>query len=145
MNQPTPAIRRLARWLFACEAAAAGPAVPEIRLLVSICEKFQILLSTLAGVDGFRSLLSRALTLARTEAPWLGSVRIREDGSLEGPGTAGPQPGGEEAEAGGVALVAQLLGLLVTFIGKDLTLLLVRDVWPEAPFDGTESGTEENA
>jgi hypothetical protein len=29
-----------------------------------------------------------------------------------------------------VALLAQLLGLLVAFIGESLTLRLVREVWP---------------
>jgi len=30
-----------------------------------------------------------------------------------------------------VLLVAQLLGLLVAFIGENLTLRLMRDVWPK--------------
>jgi circadian clock protein KaiC len=36
---------------------------------------------------------------------------------------------------GGVALLAQLLGLLVAFIGENLTLRLVREVWPKAPLN----------
>jgi hypothetical protein len=36
----------------------------------------------------------------------------------------------KELTASGVVLVAQLLGLLVAFIGDNLTLRLVRDVWP---------------
>jgi hypothetical protein len=31
---------------------------------------------------------------------------------------------------GGVVLVAQLLGLLVAFVGERLTLKIVREVWP---------------
>jgi hypothetical protein len=31
---------------------------------------------------------------------------------------------------GGAEILAQLLGLLVTFIGANLTLQLVRDIWP---------------
>jgi hypothetical protein len=33
-------------------------------------------------------------------------------------------------------MVAQLLGLLVAFIGEDLTLHLVREVWPKIVVDG---------
>jgi hypothetical protein len=39
---------------------------------------------------------------------------------------------GNEAVQGGTALIAQLLGLLVTFIGEALTLRLVQNVWPNA-------------
>ena len=41
-----------------------------------------------------------------------------------------------------MALVAQLLGLLATFIGIGLTMQLVRDAWPDAPFEGTVPETE---
>jgi hypothetical protein len=43
----------------------------------------------------------------------------------------------KEISDGENALVAQLLGLLVTFIGEPLTLSLVREVWPGAPFNDT--------
>jgi hypothetical protein len=42
----------------------------------------------------------------------------------------------EQARDEGAILIAQLLGLLLTFIGEGLTLRLVHDVWPEAVFDG---------
>jgi len=37
-----------------------------------------------------------------------------------------------------------LLGLLVTFIGENLTVRLVRDVWPDAPVNDLDSVAEEN-
>jgi hypothetical protein len=36
-------------------------------------------------------------------------------------------------------LVAQLLSLLVTFIGEPLTIRLVHDVWPDVPVDNPSS------
>jgi hypothetical protein len=36
-------------------------------------------------------------------------------------------------DSAGVTLIAQLLGLLDAFIGQDLTLRLVADVWPDLP------------
>ena len=39
-------------------------------------------------------------------------------------------------------LLAQLLGLLVAFVGKNLTLRLVREVWPNSKLDGLDFGTE---
>jgi hypothetical protein len=41
-----------------------------------------------------------------------------------------------------VVMLAQLLGLLVAFIGENLTLHLVRDVWPKVRLDDVEFGTE---
>ena len=47
---------------------------------------------------------------------------------------------------GRVVLLAQLLGLLVAFIGENLTIRLVREVWPKAPLndlDLTQEGKNE--
>jgi hypothetical protein len=41
---------------------------------------------------------------------------------------------------GRVVLLAQLLGLLVAFIGEDLTLRLVREVWPKLPLNNLDFG-----
>jgi hypothetical protein len=95
------------------------------------------------GVAGFRSLLSRALTLAKVEAPSLSAVQVAADGSLKGLDELASQTGKEQAKDGGAILIAQLLGLLHTFIGEGLTLHLVQEVWPEAPFDRRVSEKEE--
>ena len=110
-----------------------------------VCERLRQPLITLAGVAGFRSLLSRALTLARAEAPSLSVVQVAPDGSLKGLDEAEPQIDKEQARDGGVILIAQLVGLLLTFIGEGLTLRLVQDVWPEAAFDGRVSEKERKA
>ena len=46
----------------------------------------------------------------------------------------------EELSEGEVVLLAQLLGLLVAFIGEKLTLRLVREVWPQVPLDDLDFG-----
>jgi hypothetical protein len=86
-------------------------------------------LSKLAGSTGFHALLGRALKLAKAQDPHLGAVRLDPDGSLQGLTELG-NPNKEQA---GVAVIAQLLGLLDTFIGPDLALRLVADVWPDLP------------
>ena len=43
-------------------------------------------------------------------------------------------------DEGGVVLIAQLLGLLVAFIGESLTVRLAREAWPKLPLNGLESG-----
>lgn len=96
-----------------------------------VCGKLGALLSKLAGAAGYRSLLSRALALAQAYAPALKSVRVAPDGSLEGQAEAQATTTSEEFTRGEVALVVQLLGLLLTFIGAPLTLQLVKEAWPE--------------
>ena len=93
-----------------------------------VAEKLRRPLVTLTGIAGFRSLLARALTLAKAQAPALNIVQIEPDGSLAGFGNDEAQ-----IEEAGLMLIAQLLGLLVTFIGERLMLTLVRDAWPDLP------------
>jgi hypothetical protein len=76
------------------------------------------------------------LTLARAEAPSLSAVEVAADGSLKGQDQFASQANREQARDGGVILIAQLIGLLLIFIGEGLTFRLVQDVWPEAAFDG---------
>jgi hypothetical protein len=84
------------------------------------------------GATGFRALLTRALSMAQEEAPWLRVMQVKLDGSFEILDELATQDSGESAE-GGLALVANFVGLLVAFIGEDLTLRLIREVWPNCP------------
>jgi hypothetical protein len=130
VSRATPKLRQVARRLLALEAAAGTTAdaqAPAVR----VCDTLRRSLSRLMGVAGFRALLVRALTLAAEEARWLHAVRVTADGSLEGWGDVAGQGARDERAHAGVLLIAQLLGLLVTFIGAALTARLVQEAWPE--------------
>jgi hypothetical protein len=103
-------------------------------------EKLRPHLATLMGNVGFRALLSRALALANAEVPWLRAVRVKADGSFEELDELGAQVDPDEIFEGRVVLLAELLGLLVTFIGEDLTLRLVREVWPKLSLNNFDFG-----
>jgi len=137
--------RHLARRLLAYEADAGKNSEPPESAAFRVCEKLRRSLCSLAGVAGFRSLLSRALALARAEAPSLSAVQVSTDGSLKGLDELGPQRDKDMANEGGALLIAQLLGLLLTFIGEGLTLRLVQDAWPESAVDDRDSGKEKEA
>ena len=107
-------------------------------------EKLRPHLATLMGNGGFRALLSRALALANAEIPWLRAVQVKADGSLEGLEERLAQLDPDELSEGRVVLLAQLLGLLVAFIGEKLTLRLVREVWPEVPLNDLDFGNGVN-
>jgi len=69
--------------------------------------------------------------LASAQGGWLRALRVAADGSLEGLVEAQAAVGPAEIREGRVVLVAQLLGLLVAFIGESLMLRLVREIWPQ--------------
>ena len=140
-----PESRHLAERLLTYEAVAGENSEPTQSAAFRVCAKLRRPLITLTGVAGFRSLLSRALTLARAEAPSLSVVQVAADGSLEGLDELASQTDKEQARDEGAILIAQLLGLLLTFIGDDLTLRLVQDEWPAAAVDDGVSEKERKA
>ncbi len=129
-------MRDLARKLLAASQTASDTHMHEV---VRACESLGIPIKKFAGVEGFASLMRRALALAGAEVPSLQSVKIGADGcpgGFEGLGAdTGTGPGEREAA---VAVTAHLLGLLVTFIGEPLTMRLVRDAWPDASWDESD-------
>jgi len=128
---PSPDIQKLAERLVSYEAGKNSSA-GEIPLEFHVIEKLRRPLIALVGVAGFSSLLSRGLVLATKEVPGLSVVQVKPDGSLEGLKEV------DQGQTKGPALlVAQLLGLLVTFIGESLMKKIVADTWPDFPAAGT--------
>ena len=143
MNQATPAIRDLARLLLNLEAMENEQGKLGAHATASAIAKLRWHLTKLVGLTGFEALLARALALAKKEVRWFEALHVKADATLEGFQEVSQQQSAEAIVEGSVALLGQLLGLLVTFIGEDLTLRLVRDVWPEIQLDNLNSGTEE--
>jgi hypothetical protein len=117
--------RDLALRLLAYEGIAGKTSEPTEFAAFGVCERLRQPLITLAGVAGFRSLLSRALTLARAEAPSLSAVQVAADGSLQGLDALRPQVDADQAREAGIILITQLLGLLVRVVGEAMTLQLL--------------------
>jgi hypothetical protein len=130
MNSTSLATRELARRLIALESQHDAQPVAGPSEAGRVVEKLRITLARFAGAAGYRSLLMRAVTLAKAEAASLAPLQVQPDGSLQG------FDGIEQKDAeAGVVVVACLLSLLVTFIGMPLTIRLVRDAWPDATLD----------
>lgn len=119
--------RNLARRLLDCEEATEETSELAVPAVVRLSEKLRGHLCTLAGIDTYRLLVSRALTLARPEAPSLDKVQVTAEGSVEGLGElASP----DEKDDAGVVFIAQLLELFLDFIGVPLMVHLLQDVSP---------------
>lgn len=134
-------MREFAGRLIAYETRANRSSVTKAQMAFPVSEKLRPQLATLMGNGGFRALLARALVLSSAEVSWLGAVHVKADGSLEGLDKLDAQIDPKDIFEGRVVLLAQLLGLLVAFIGENLTLRLIRDVWPKLSLNNLDLGT----
>ena len=149
MSSP-PKMRDLAHRLLDYEAGANKSAEPGKSATLRVYEKLRDGLSEFAGAAGFESIATRALALARTEAPSLNAVRVSADGELHGLGRdldeidhpvdidkdRADEPHADEGE---IILIARILGLLLLFLGEAIVLSLVRVTWPGATLDDRSS------
>jgi hypothetical protein len=127
---PPQKTRDLARSLVASESDASATSLHTKPATVRVYEKLRRQLGAPVGVDGFQLLASRALALAKSQSPRLSAVQVTASGELHGLSEVELQKGtdaGEDDEAG-VLLIAQLLGLFLTFLGEATTLRLIEDL-----------------
>ena len=139
MIRATPELKRVAQRLLGYESPAIAPTSYAERAGFRVCKKLGQSLSALIGFGGFVALLQRALTVSQAEAPELSALQLGVDGSLEMAGSFE-----QWLEKGHIAksetvLIAQLLGLVVAFIGKSLVLSLLLEGWPNASFEDWKS------
>ena len=137
MSRATPLMREFAERLVAFEMQGGKAIRLQSPAAFEVCEKLRPHLATLMGKAGFCALLSRALALAASEAPALRRVRVNADGSLGGREDPDTPMDLQKVAEGRVVLLAQLLGLLEAFIGRSLTLRMLRDVWPKLTLNET--------
>ena len=135
-------MRSFAKRLIDSEALSNTSSAAQAAEVFPVIDKLRPHLATLMGDGGVRALLSRALVLATEEVSWLDAVQVNVDGGLEGYEALGWQLDQSEFVLGRAVLLAQLLGLLVAFIGPSLTSRLLSEIWPQIPFNEWDLGME---
>ena len=133
MSRVTSQMRDFAERLIAYESRGSNATGTTTLAALPVCEKLRPQLANLMGHTGFRALLARARARAEAELPLLSAMQVTADGSLTWLDRLEVQADPEELATGSVVVVAELLGLLVAFIGEKLTLQIVSDVWPKLP------------
>jgi hypothetical protein len=91
-------------------------------------------LGALIGVTGYTILVSRALRIAQADVPALEHVTVdtQAQGVLQGIREFALANGDPRvAEAGLIAILSHIIGLLTVFIGEDLAVRLIHEAWPE--------------
>jgi hypothetical protein len=140
MNRATPQMRSVALRLINYETQKNDASETGTAATFPMTERLRPHLATLMGNGGFRALLARALVLASAEVSWLRKVSVNADGTLEGLETRHAQLKPAEFRDGQVVLLAQLLRLLVAFIGPVMTLRLMGEIWPQLAADNVDFG-----
>lgn len=135
-------MRRIAKRLMISETPGNTSAEVDQPVVFRATDKLRPHLSMLMGRSGFQALLARALALAAAEVPWLSAVQVVADGELEGLTVARARLEAADFTEGEVVVLAQLLGLLVAFIGPTLTLRLITQTWPQLSLDDADFGRE---
>jgi hypothetical protein len=125
---PPQKTRDLARSLVACEADASTTSLHTEPATVRVYERLRQQLGSPVGAGGFHALASRALALAKSESPRLDAVQVTANGGLRGLDGVESQTGADEDGEAGIILIAQLLGLFLTFLGESTTLRLIEDL-----------------
>lgn len=143
MRQSPSTAQNLAQLLLTHEAGGDQDLETLAAATERACDTLRLHLARLMGLDGFTLLLIRALTFARTEFPWLEGIRAEKDGSLKGLHAVAGEREPAEAAAGFASVLSHFLGLLVVFIGEDLTLRLLQGAWPDIDLVGKNQGLEE--
>jgi hypothetical protein len=127
MIEPRPSVTRFVEAVFRAELAP-GSRAHDGDVAQRTITRLRRELGKLIGLGGFDVLLRRSLVLARRAHPSLVAVSAAPEGVLAGLADA--------AHEGAASIVSHLIELLISLLGEDLAMRLMRDIWPAAEENG---------
>lgn len=140
MNSVTTAQRSLARWLLQQDTTPGdGRAVADAA--AHAWDKLSPRLANIFTIAGSHGLAKRAIYVAQRDFPLLRGAE--GELGLSGLRAAMADIETSEAELIAEAVLAKIIALTVNFIGEDLALRAVRDVWPDAPLGEEDQPRQE--
>jgi hypothetical protein len=129
MIEPRRSVTRFVKAVARAELSRGGGA-EDSGVAQRITMRLHKELGKLIGPAGIDVLLARSVVLARRDHSVLAGITAGPGGTLAGLGDAALE--GAELQEGAIAIVAHFVELLVSLIGEDLAMDLVRGVWPAA-------------
>ena len=126
MTEPRPSVTRFVNSAARAEKAREADE-RETPVAQRILTRLYQQLGKLIGPAGFDALLGRSLVLARRTRPALALVTSAAEGKLEGLDALSRSE--SDSDDAALTIVAQFVELLVTLIGEDLALGMLRDLW----------------
>jgi hypothetical protein len=136
-QRPPERLTDFAHRLLRHEAESAGDVHQIAIAFERACRALHERLAPLISSTGFHTLIARALKLAARDFPFLASVSISTNDGCALTGLAGAsekRDSPEVADAFTTAL-AHFMWLLVIFIGENMGLRKMREIWPEVQLD----------
>jgi hypothetical protein len=127
MIEPRPSVNLLVHAAAGAELELGGDeqgSAAAQRILLRLHHQ----LAELIGSAGFDVLLARSLALAQRAHPALARITAGPNGRLEGLPDFGRE--GARLDAEMLAIVCHFVELLVTLLGEDLAMRMIRDMWP---------------
>jgi len=145
MSYIPPRLSEFARRVLLSEAdkdtGTSDRSIGFISALDRACVALHDRLAPLISSAGFQTLMGRAVQLAGREFPFLAQVTVATNTRCSFSGlplaVEGRTP--EEIVDALSAVLSHFIWLLVIFIGENLGLLKVRELWPDVPFDKMDS------
>jgi hypothetical protein len=120
-------IRDWASKLVAAEVDADSASSRNEGATLRVYEKLRRQFCAPVGVDAFQALVSRALSLAKSQFPGLSAVSVTANGGLCGlDEVETPLSTVKDGEVG-ITLIAQMLRLFITLLGEAATVRLIED------------------
>ena len=109
----------------------------------SVCRALHARLAPLISEHGFHVLLARAATLASRDFALPPDLKISADSdcALSGLAADNLHSISKELADGLSAIFAHFIWLLIEFIGANLGLGTICELWPEVPFDNRDSSS----
>ena len=137
LQRPPERLSDFAGRLLRHETESAGRADELAAGFERVCRALHDQLAPLISSSGYQTLFARALTLAARDFPFLAPVSISSNGDCAVSGLAGVTETRDPSEIADAftAVLAHFMWLLVIFIGENLGLGKVREIWPDVPLD----------
>jgi hypothetical protein len=136
MMQKSAAATEVARHLWQRAVGDAGAPEDVAVAATRMCTELRAGLTRWVGAMAYRTLIDRALLLARAEHPALGSLSCH--GEAEPVTTAAVRAhSAAEVTAGMVVLMATLIDLLSRIVGEEMAVELVNQAVAQLPWQRT--------
>lgn len=98
-------------------------------------DRMHEVMATLVGSGGYGAFFIRALDLAKHDHEWLTGLTVSSSPfAIEQLDEQVKTLGAEPILRGATVLLAMVFDLFCAFIGAELTLIKIREAWPEVPF-----------
>jgi len=144
-QRPTPTVpEAVAHWLLATEAGRHNDPEELAAVGERVYHRLHTHLMVLLGTNGFDALWARAMYLAQPHFRAGDNTATEESLSTQGAhayglyaAVRGQAPATIQHNL--VAAFASFITLLFTFIGAELSLRFIRQLWPDLPLDATEA------